>query len=149
MKEYILTIIGATLLSVLADIVSPEQWRKYIQLLTGLVIVSCILTPAFKIADLDLFSGFELSDTTLEEGETLQKELVASELEQRVAEDAKQRIASEFHCEAEVEAEVLTDEQMQITGVKRIRIHGKNLPEGIAARIKEVYGTKNVEVDNE
>ncbi len=149
MKEYILTIIGATLLSVLADIVSPEQWRKYIQLLTGLVIVSCILTPAFKIADLDLFSGFELSDTTLEEGETLQKELGASELEQRVAEDAKQRIASEFHCEAEVEAEVLTDEQMQITGVKRIRIHGKNLPEGIAARIKEVYGTKNVEVDNE
>lgn len=149
MKEYILTIIGATLLSVLADIVSPEQWRKYIQLLTGLVIVSCILTPAFKIADLDLFSGFELSDTTLEEGETLQKELVASELEQRVAEDAKQRIASEFHCEAEVEAEVLTDEQMQITGIKRIRIHGKNLPEGIAARIKEVYGTKNVEVDNE
>lgn len=149
MKEYILTIIGATLLSVLADVISPEQWRKYIQLLTGLVIVSCILTPAFKIVDLDLFSGFELTDTNLEEGEKLQQELVVDELEKRVAEDAKQRIVSEFQCEAEVEAEVSVDEQMQITGVKKIRIRGKNLPDNLSARIREVYGTKNVEVDNE
>ena len=36
MKEYIITIIGATLLSAMAGIIAPEKWRSYVQVITGL-----------------------------------------------------------------------------------------------------------------
>ena len=45
MKEYIITIIGATLLSAMAGIIAPEKWRSYVQVITGLVIISCIISP--------------------------------------------------------------------------------------------------------
>ena len=35
MKEYIITIIGATLLSAMAGIIAPEKWRSYVQVITG------------------------------------------------------------------------------------------------------------------
>ena len=49
MKEYIITIIGATLLSAMAGIIAPEKWRSYVQVITGLVIISCIISPVTAI----------------------------------------------------------------------------------------------------
>ena len=40
-----ITIIGATLLSAMAGIIAPEKWRSYVQVITGLVIISCIISP--------------------------------------------------------------------------------------------------------
>jgi len=55
MKEYIITIIGATLLSAMAGIIAPEKWRSYVQVITGLVIISCIIgTLVFTVISLPL-----------------------------------------------------------------------------------------------
>ena len=46
MKSYIITVIGAALLSALAEIISPEKWRGYVKIITGLVVISSIIAPA-------------------------------------------------------------------------------------------------------
>ena len=59
MKEYIITIIGATLLSAMAGIIAPEKWRSYVQVITGLVIISCIIFPVTALVKSDIFDGFD------------------------------------------------------------------------------------------
>ena len=74
MKEYIITIIGATLLSAMAGIIAPEKWRSYVQVITGLVIISCIISPVTAIVKSDIFDGFDsvhVSYTNLRANETV------------------------------------------------------------------------------
>ena len=80
MKEYIITIIGATLLSAMAGIIAPEKWRSYVQVITGLVIISCIISPVTAIVKSDVCDGFDSVQENIADSSNMQTELVIEEL---------------------------------------------------------------------
>ena len=84
MKEYIITIIGATLLSAMAGIIAPEKWRSYVQVITGLVIISCIISPVTAIVKSDIFDGFDSVQENIADSSNMQTELVIEELKNRI-----------------------------------------------------------------
>ena len=101
MKEYIITIIGATLLSAMAGIIAPEKWRSYVQVITGLVIISCIISPVTAIVKSDIFDGFDSVQENIPDSSNMQTELVIEELKNRINEDIKARMEKEFKLSVE------------------------------------------------
>ena len=61
MREYMITVIGGAVLAALAHTVSPEKWTKYIKIVTGIMIVSIIVSPVSVMIHGDIFSDFEES----------------------------------------------------------------------------------------
>ena len=134
MKEYIITIIGATLLSAMAGIIAPEKWRSYVQVITGLVIISCIISPVTAIVKSDVFDGFDS---------------VIEELKNRINEDVKARMEKEFKLSVTAECEIMVNDEGEITGVDSVRVYGDKLTDRARSRICEVYGLKPYEVHDE
>lgn len=149
MKQYIITIIGATLLSAMAGIISPEKWRSYVQVITGLVIISCIVAPVTSLAGGDLFGGFDNVEQNISEGEDLHRQLVEEELQKRVNGDIQERMKKEYNLDITAECKIRVNEEGAIEGVESVRVYGDKLSDRARARICEVYGLKPDEVHDE
>lgn len=146
MKAYILTIIGATLLSAYASNLAPESWRKYVRIITGLVLIICILSPVKSLVSTDLFADFDITELGEVKGKT-QEEIVVSELGQRIEDDIAARMKKEFDLNVGAEVEISVNEEGEIEGVKEIRVSGDTLTNAAKSRLCEVYGV--TEVKNE
>ena len=133
MKEYIITIIGATLLSAMAGIIAPEKWRSYVQVITGLVIISCIISPVTAIVKSDIFDGFDSVQENIADSSNMQTELVIEE----------------FKLSVTAECEIMVNDEGEITGVDSVRVYGDKLTDRARSRICEVYGLKPYEVHDE
>lgn len=144
MKTYIITIIGATLLSAYASNLAPQSWRKYVQIITGLVLIICILSPLKAIVGTDIFGEFDVAELKIAEGKT-QSELIAEELSERIETDVEERLIKEFNVQVEAEAEISVNGRGEIEGVKKIRTSGDKLSAAAKARLLEVYGATEVE----
>ena len=97
-----------------------------------------------KIRDIDLFSDFSISNSTV--NENIQVQLVAEELKKRVEEDIVSRIQDEFSESAEAEVKVQFSEKGEISGISQIKIRTKVNPIKIIPRMCEIYGTQKEEV---
>lgn len=146
MKAYILTIIGATLLSAYASNLAPESWRKYVRIITGLVLIICILSPIKSLVSTDLFEDFDIAEIGGVEGKT-QEEIVVSELGKRIEDDIAARMKKEFDLNVSAEVTISVNEAGEIEGVKEIRTSGDALTNAAKSRLCEVYGV--TEVKNE
>lgn len=149
MKAYIISIIGATLLAAMAGILAPEKWRGYVQVVTGLVIISCILAPVTTLVRSDIFSGFENMEDSIAEGEEMQTDMVVQGLKQRVDEDIKARMKKEFGLDVTADCSVRVNDEGEIEGVESVRVTGDKLTDRARGRICEVYGLETYEVENE
>ena len=149
MKAYIITIIGATLLSAMAGILAPEKWRGYVQVITGLVIISCIISPAASIVRSDIFDGFDSVEQNIAESENLQADLVMEELKKRINDDIKARMEKEFNLSVTADCDIRVNEEGAIEGVDNVRIYGDKLTDRARSRLCEVYGLKPYEVHDE
>ena len=149
MKAYIITIIGATLLSAMAGIMSPEKWRGYVQVITGLVIISCIISPASTIVKSDIFDSFDSVEENIAESENLQSDLVMEELKKRINDDIKARMEKEFNLSVTADCDIRVNEEGAIEGVDCVRIYGDKLTDRARRRLCEVYGLKPYEVHDE
>lgn len=140
MKSYIIAIIGATLLSAAANILSPENWRKYVAAITGLVIIACIISPISAVMQNDIFDGFENVNEIITDGEDMQYELVKSELSKKINDDIEARLTKEFNLNVRAECDILVNDNDEIERVAYVRIYGDKLTERAKNRICEVYG---------
>lgn len=143
MKAYILTIIGATLLSAYASNLAPESWRKYVKIITGLVLIICILSPLKTLVKTDWFGDFDIAEISGVEGKT-QTELISEELSERVKDDIEERLRNEYNINASARVKISVNDKGEITGVKEIRVSGANLSAAAKNRLCEVYGTDEV-----
>ena len=91
MKQYIITIIGATLLSAMANILSPDTWRKYISVITGFIIISCIISPISKLAKVDIFSGFDDFYEDRTDYAAVERDIILSRLKISICSDIEAR----------------------------------------------------------
>lgn len=149
MKAYIITIIGATLLAAMAGILAPEKWRGYVQIITGLVIISCIVSPVTTILKTDISGGFDTVSDSIEDGSNMQRALVTEELEKRINEDIAARMQKEFSLDVNADCEIKVNDKGEIEGVDNVYIYGGALTARARERLCEVYGLSADEVHNE
>lgn len=146
MKQYLLTIIGATVLSAAAQILSPQTWQKYISFITGLVVIACIIAPVENLAHTKAFL-FDYTEKNIIKNSISQQELVNEELSKRISNDIESRLLSEFNTVASARAVLQLDKDGKIEGVKEIHISGAPLNDRIIERLKDVYGTGKIYFD--
>ncbi len=148
MADYISSIICAGILSGAASLLSPEKWRKYVGVITGLIVICAVIAPLSDVRVEDIFSSISESNTesVTEEGEELRMDMVEEELQKRVEEDVEKRLNDEFGISAEAHVEIGVDDEGKITGVKKIEVSGERLTEAAKKRLCEVYGIEEAAV---
>lgn len=141
MREYIVLVAVSAILAAFTDVIAPKEWRGYIRVVTGFLILAVLITPLAKLKNIEIFhmeERFEVSDFKV-------KDRVAEGLEKNIENDIEQRAVSEFNVSIVADVELDLDEEKKIKGVKRITVKSKNIPDGLENRLKEVYGCENVE----
>lgn len=149
MRQYIITIIGATLLSAMANILSPGTWRKYISVITGFIIISCIISPVSNLIGADIFSEFEDFYEEKTDYEAVERNIITDRLTQSVEEDIEERFDKEFGETVSAEAELRINGDGEIEGIDRIRISGSDGEYEKTRRLCEIYGINEDEVEYE
>ena len=139
MKTYIITVIGAALLSAFAEIISPEKWRGYVKIITGLVVISCIIAPAAGLFHSGVFKGLDESIASVGENQNMQERLIVTELQKTINADIEKRMKDEYGINISAECDLRFDDEGKLTGVKEIYIYG-SLTDGAKRRLSEVYG---------
>lgn len=147
MTAYISSIIAAAVLSGAASLLSPESWRKYVGMITGVVIIWTIISPLSKTDAGDIFKSLDsrISARETEAGEKLRLDMIKKELSERVNKDIKERMKKEYNADINAEAEISADDNGNITGVSEIVIDGR-LSETAVNRLCEVYGIEKASI---
>ena len=143
MKAYFLMILGAAVLSALASIMSPEKWRGYIRLVTGIIILSCIVSPISNL--LGRGGGFYIPEISASSGydENMHQKLVLDELTARIEEDIKLRMAREYGANISAKVKINLNENNEIEGVTQITIYG-TLPPDAKRELINIYGVDTI-----
>ena len=138
MKAYVITIIGAAVLSSLGVMLTPESMRKYVSVITGFIIISCIASPLASITDVDLFSGFDMGTQNSTEYENIYAEAASNAVAERIAEDVRERIKTEFNTESSVSVKLFIDDDNNITSISEIEVTGEGLDIRAAKRLMNI-----------
>lgn len=144
MKAYILKVIGAAMLASVSEFAVPKEWKKYMRLVTGFILISVLMLPLTqKIPDTDFFSQFEMTRDLKTDGEQALYKNVKEQFESDIAEDITKRISDEFGKNIKAKVEVKTTADGKIEKVERIELFSKR-DEEIEKRMKFVYGTDEI-----
>lgn len=143
MKAYILKIVGAALLCAFSEHLVPEGWQKYMKLISGLIIISVLISPFTGKSSVSLFDGFIPESTYIHEGEEMLFSEIKKELEKKVEEDIRLRVSEEFSVDVEAKVTVKTTSDGKIEKVQKILLTGIE-DNSITERLKFVYGTEEV-----
>lgn len=143
MKAYILTVIASTLLCAFCVNLAPDKWQKYIKIITGLVLIICILSPIKSFIKTDWIDALDIENADAIEGKT-QDELIKDDLTERIENDIEERLKNEFNISVSARVTIDAGNNGEIKGVKEIRVSGGKLTEDAKARLCEVYGVPEV-----
>lgn len=145
MKAYIISVAASTVISSIMVMITPEKWSKYVGAVTGLVVTICIAQPIVSIMGTDVFGGISYPDTYAKiEGEAMLYHQIKQELENRISNDAKARLKSEFNRNCEVEAEAEIKKTGEVTGIKSILVYGDKIDTVSIGRLRDIYGAEEV-----
>lgn len=144
MKSYIIQIVGAALLSVFADILSPSGWKKYMGIITGIILLTVMITPAAKLNGIDIMSGYREAYEVTADGNILYSDMLKREFSKRIAIDVQERIRQEFSAEVSVAADVEVNDRGSIEKIISITISGENVNSKMADRISFIYDVDEV-----
>ncbi len=139
MKAYFLMILGTAVLSALSSMMTPEKWRSYVRLVTGMIILACAALP---ITDLLADSGgFEIPEISSSQSydENAYANAVADELRRRVEEDIEARMKREYNADIRARAEININDKNEIEGIERITVRGQ-LSETAKRELCGIYG---------
>lgn len=141
MNSYMITLISAAVLSALVTILSPEKWRKYINIISGIMIVSVIASPLLQYKEVRLF----VEETGISDIDRYAQQVaVAEELKNRVQEDVLERIYNELKIKINAEVIIDVNENKEICGVREIKIWTQTHQKKIEKILKEVYSPKKI-----
>lgn len=146
MRDYLMNIAGAVIITVFADILLPDKWNKYVKIITGLIIISAIASPVKNKINFDISRFFRESEQIQLQGEDYSKQLMKKELTDRINTDCEQRLKDEFNIPAIVSCKLSINEYNEITGVDIIEITAKGIDSKVIDRLNEIYAPKEVMV---
>ena len=143
MKVFILKIVGAALLCSFSEHLVPEGWQKYMKLISGLIIISVLISPFTEKNSLKLFDGFNPDSTYTDRGEEILFDEIKKELKKRVEDDIHLRVSEEFSEDVTAKVTIKTTPDGKIEKVQKIVLTGSE-NDNISERLKFVYGTEEV-----
>lgn len=141
MHQYMTTIITSAIIAALTQVLSPSRWKKYIGIVTGIMIISAIAAPIFDIKKIDFFSNYSYEDSI---DTNVQKKQVCSELEKRVSEDAAERLKKELGEKCDVTVSLSVNDNYEICGVKEMTVWIKRNREKAKNILQEVYSPEKI-----
>lgn len=145
MKSYIMQIVACAIVAVFADILSPKGWGKYVAIITGIFLFSCILSPLARWKNIDTVFDYEQQKSDYsDEGNEIYKNMLEMEFSKNVSMDVKEKIRQEFLKDVEVWTEIEISEEGEIEKIKKITIKGENITEDIKRRISYIYNVDEV-----
>jgi len=146
MTSYISSIIGAAILSGIASLLSPASWRKYVGIVSGIVILCTLIAPLSDIRVTELFSAdIPPAEVRTEDGEELRLRMVRDELKRRIEADIEERLLKEFGERVKASADIGVSADGKITGVNAI-VTDRKISAAASRRLCEVYGVEGVSV---
>ena len=122
---------------------APKNWSGYIRILVGFLILTVLLSPVFKLKNVEIFE----TSSNANIGEDVFLEKVRKELESRVEADICQRIETEFNEKAECRVKIDADGEGRIRSVENIVVKMNKIPIGVKERLEEVYGCESIELE--
>ncbi len=143
MKSYIITIIGATLLSSVGVMLTPESMRKYVSIITGFIIISAIIAPLSALTDINIFSGLDDISANTQNYTRIYSASVSDAISQRIEKDIKERLKDEFDYTGNVSIKLLTEDG-NIKSISEISLHSPVHDSKIIQRLMEVYNVNEV-----
>lgn len=143
MKEYILKIVGVSLLAAISEHMAEEKWRRFVNLVSGFMILAVLLSPFISKWDTKLFDEFSLDTHQADLGTDILYENIKKELETKISSDIKRRVAEEFSKDVSANVLVLCNKEGKIERVKRISLKGRE-DKKITERLKFIYGADEV-----
>lgn len=140
MREYILSVATAAVISALSEVLIPKSWQKYAGLLTGALLLLTLIKPlmTFRGINLPEFTVPEIAYTEYDTSSEIKKAL-----ELNIEGDIKERLKTEFKTVVNADVRVSTDEDDNITGVLEIALDIKESPK-IGARLYEIYAPEKI-----
>ena len=124
---------------------TPENWKKYVGVVTGLVITLSIASPIIGIFGNDFLNGFSYTaKTNGEKGEAVLYNEIKTQLEERINSDAKSRLREDFAKNCSVRTTVKMTDNGEVSGVKSIYVYGDRIDAVIIGRLREMYGAEEV-----
>lgn len=149
MKTYVITVLGAALLSTMASVLSPQKWRAYVRLISALVIMGCVISPITEFKWKNDFKSFNESFQGDVKGEQIRLDMIKKELEDRINKDIESRMKKEFNLNIHSECEISITKDGKVAGVREIHISGNKMTQKARERLCQVYGIEAYEVKNE
>ncbi len=143
MGKYIMMLLGVGIMSTMIELISPERWKKYIKIFSGVIICIMIISPLKEI-DISEIKG--ISYTAQELDNTILSNEVYAQLSKRIEDDVKNRIKEQYSVDSEVTVELSTKADGSIMGVGRIRIKTKAPSEPVRKMICREYGADEEQV---
>lgn len=140
MREYIISVATAAIISALSEVLIPKNWQKYAGLLTGALLLLTLIKPLMTFRGIDL-PEFTVPEITYAEYDTSSE--VKDALETNIEGDIKERLKAEFKTVANADVQVSTDEDDNITGVLEIALDITESPK-ISARLYEIYAPEKI-----
>ena len=144
MREYIILVAMSAIVAAVTDILAPKEWRGYVRLAVGFLILAVLISPLAKMKNIEIFNveeKFETSDANI-------KDRVSRELTKNIEKDIEERVLAEFKTKAVALVSLDIDAEHKIKGVKKIVIKSAKVPAGLLERLKEVYGCESIEFRN-
>ncbi len=140
MREYILSVASAAIISALSEVIIPKSWQKYASLLTGALLLMTLIKPLLQIRGIEL-PVVDFPSISYTEYDT--SEMIKATLEQNIETDIKERLKAEFNTDVTAAVSVSTNESGDITGVLEINLDiPKN--QNINARLTEIYAPQKI-----
>ncbi len=144
MKEYIILVAISAIIAAVTDILAPREWRGYVRLAVGFLILAVLISPLAKMKNVEIFNV----ETDFEASDLVVKDKVTEELTKNVERDIEERVLSEFKTKAEAIVTLEVDSEHKIKGVRNIVIKSGKVPAGLSERLREVYGCESIEFRN-
>ena len=146
MKSYIITIIGAALLSSIGAMLTPDSMKKYVSVITGFIIIAAIVSPLSSLTKINIFSGFDEISLNTQNYEQIYSQSVEKALTDRIESEIEERLKDEFQINADVSVSLLVENE-NIKSIKNITISTATPNKNIVKRLMEVYNVNEVTVN--
>ena len=140
MREYILSVATAAIISALSEVLIPKNWQKYAGLLTGALLLLTLIKPLMS------FRGIALPEFTVPQIEYTEYDTsskVRNTLEENIEGDIKDRLKTEFKTVANADVRVSLDDDDKITGVLEIALDIRE-SQKISERLYEIYAPEKI-----
>lgn len=145
LRDYTISIVMVSVLSVLLEIIMPpENYKKYIRMALGLLVMMVIISPVKKLFDedfsfdLNMDSGYSLSQTPHK------NQMVIAVFKKRLEEEIEKEILNTKKVKCRAEVNLSVNENGEITEISGVKI--EPFFDGAKELIEDKFGIESEKI---